>query len=289
MHHLFRPLRTFGLVCALLGLVAEPVAATSPARPGDRTQPLRRAHAHNDYEHARPLFDALDHGFTSVEVDVYLVGGELLVGHDPADLRPDRTLRSLYLEPLRARVIDNHGSVHPGDRGLFQLMIDVKSTARTTYARLDSVLRRPRYSFLFTRYHHGNVHRGPVTAVVSGNRARARMQDQQDRLAFYDGRIASEDDLGVGADPELVPIVSENWTELFDWTGAGPMPAAEREKLRRIVDEAHAAGQRVRFWATPDEPGSHRTAVWEELLAAGVDHINTDDLAGLEAFLRARR
>ena len=28
-----------------------------------------------------------------------------------------------------------------------------------------------------------------------------------------------------------------------------------------------------------------RENLWAELLAAGVDHINTDDLAGLEAFL----
>ena len=34
--------------------------------------PLPNAHAHNDYEHKRPLFDALDHGFCSVEADVFL-------------------------------------------------------------------------------------------------------------------------------------------------------------------------------------------------------------------------
>ena len=34
---------------------------------------LERAHAHNDYEHPRPLFDALDHGFKSVEADIWLV------------------------------------------------------------------------------------------------------------------------------------------------------------------------------------------------------------------------
>lgn len=45
-------------------------------------------------------------------------------------------------------------------------------------------------------------------------------------------------------------------------------------------------GQQVRFWATPDEAGSARTALWEVLREIGVDHINTDDLAGLEAFLR---
>jgi len=34
-------------------------------------------------------------------------------------------------------------------------------------------------------------------------------------------------------------------------------------------------------------PGPQRDAVWGELLAAGVDHLNTDDLAGLEVFLDA--
>ena len=43
----------------------------------------------------------------------------------------------------------------------------------------------------------------------------------------------------------------------------------------------------MRFWATPDLPGPARDAVWGELLAAGVDYLNTDDLAGLEAFLDA--
>lgn len=61
---------------------------------------------------------------------------------------------------------------------------------------------------------------------------------------------------------------------------------AERDKLRSLVTTAHRSGQRVRFRATPDVAGPEREAVWTELLAAGVDHLNTDDLAGLEHFLR---
>jgi hypothetical protein len=57
-------------------------------------KPLVRAHAHNDYEHARPLFDALDRGFCSVEADVYLIDGELLVAHDRKDVKAGRTLRN---------------------------------------------------------------------------------------------------------------------------------------------------------------------------------------------------
>ena len=58
--------------------------------------------------------------------------------------------------------------------------------------------------------------------------------------------------------------------------------------LERIVETAHANDQRVRFWATPDEAGTAREALWQVLSEVGVDHINTDDLAGLETFLRER-
>src|SRR5215475_7710089 len=74
--------------------------------------PLVRVHAHNDYEHKRPLFDALDHGFCSVEADIYLVDGALLVAHDRDQVKPERTLQALYLDPLRERVKTNGGRVY---------------------------------------------------------------------------------------------------------------------------------------------------------------------------------
>ncbi|MGW0283192.1 hypothetical protein ACWDXT_08790 [Streptomyces sp. NPDC003236] len=51
--------------------------------------------------------------------------------------------------------------------------------------------------------------------------------------------------------------------------------------------EQGARGQRVRFRATPDTAGPAHDAPWAELLAAGVDHLDTDDLTGLKAFLDA--
>jgi glycerophosphoryl diester phosphodiesterase len=243
---------------------------------------LAHAHAHNDYEHENPLFDALEHGFTSVEADVYLVGGELLVGHDPEDLVAGRTLQKLYLDPLLARAASHHGRIYPDRRSPIQLLIDIKNTGAATYTRLDQVLRE--YRQIFTRYAYGRVTDGAVTAVISGDRPRELMTAQTVRYAFYDGRLG---DLGGDAAASFIPLISDNWTTHFSWTGSGPMPAAERARLRDIVSTAHHKGQRIRFWATPDAPGPQREAVWRELIAAGVDHLNTDDLAGLESFLRA--
>src|SRR4051812_6365807 len=94
------------LVCLL------PATAFLSAGEPKPVQPLTHAHAHNDYEHARPLFDALDHGFCSVEADIWLVDGALLVAHDKKDLKPARTLQSLYLDPLRERTKANGGRVY---------------------------------------------------------------------------------------------------------------------------------------------------------------------------------
>ncbi|WP_410655625.1 phosphatidylinositol-specific phospholipase C/glycerophosphodiester phosphodiesterase family protein [Amycolatopsis sp. lyj-112] len=272
---------------ALLAAVAATSLATAPASAHERVRPLPQAHSHNDYEHARPLQDALDQGFTSVEADVYLVDGRLLVAHDLADTRPDRTLESLYLEPLRKRVLANHGGVYR-QRAEFQLLIDVKGEANSTYAALEKRLYNPRYSFLFSLYAFGHVKKRAVTAVISGGRPKDVMLGQKFRLAFYDGRIRDENDLNIGSDPKIAPLVSDSWSELFTWTGVGPFPATERAKLHEVVNRAHAAGQRVRFWATPDTAGPAREALWKELVAAGVDHLNTDDLPGLADFLRAR-
>ncbi|GAA2588192.1 MULTISPECIES: phosphatidylinositol-specific phospholipase C/glycerophosphodiester phosphodiesterase family protein [Streptomyces] len=278
-----RALTTLG--AALAGAVALPAGTASASEGRHRPRPLWRAHAHNDYEHPRPLLDALDHRFGSVEADIYLVDGQLLVAHDPEDLDPSRTLESLYLDPLAARVRAGRGRVYRHDRGSLQLLIDIKTEGGPTYRELDRRLRR--YRHLFTSYAHGRVHRGAVTAVISGDRAaRAPMEAQRTRLAFYDGRLT---DLGSTAPASFVPLVSDNWTLNFGWQGVGAFPAAERRRLRDIVGAAHARGQRVRFWATPDVAGPARDAVWAELLAAGVDHLNTDDLAGLEAFLETHR
>src|SRR6188768_1287869 len=107
------------LLSVSLGSAAEPVA----------TRP--QAHAHNDYEHKRPLLDALDHGFCSVEADIYFTNGALLVAHDADKVDPKRTLEALYLDPLRQRVKQNGGSVYSKGPP-FMLLIDFKTEAKST-------------------------------------------------------------------------------------------------------------------------------------------------------------
>ena len=131
----------FSAVVVFLGTPAASAARPAPSDTGG----LERAHAHNEYEHGRPLFDALDNGFKSVEADVWLVDGELLVAHDREDVEPGRTLESLYLEPLRERIAQNRGSVYPGNDDYFTLLVDIKSDAVPTYMALHEELKDYRH------------------------------------------------------------------------------------------------------------------------------------------------
>jgi hypothetical protein len=264
----------------LVGLISSATLAQDNARPPATKQPapLLRAHSHNDYEHQRPLLDALDHGFCGVEADIYLVDGKLLVAHDRDKVKPDRTLQALYLDPLRERVRQNNGRVYRGGPSV-TLLIDVKSDAEKTYAVLREVLKE--YVAMLTRFSPDKTETNAVTIVISGNRSRQIMTEERIRYAAYDGRL---DDLTGANSKHLIPLISDNWSRLFKWNGVGPMPEGEKATLVETVTKAHQQGRRVRFWATPDV-----SAVWNELLAAGVDLINTDDLAGLERLLRANQ
>jgi hypothetical protein len=235
--------------------------------------PLVRAHAHNDYEHPRPLLDALEQGFCSVEADVHLVDGQLLVAHDPDQVRPDRTLQALYLEPLRDRVERHAGRVYRNGPE-FSLLIDLKTDWQRTYRVLRPVLAG--YTNILTTF-STTRHPRAVLVVISGNRSKEMFQGEDVRYAAYDGQLA---DLNTDDPADLVSWISGNWSSVFGWRGEGEFPSTQREKLKRIVSQAHAQGKKVRFWGAPDTPAS-----WRVLLAHDVDLINTDSLAEFRRFV----
>jgi len=198
------------------------------------------------------------------------------VAHDRDEIRPGRTLETLYLEPLRRRVIENEGAVYP-DGPPLQLLVDVKSEAESTYRALRRVLAS--YADILTKFADGAVEEGAVMVVVSGNRARRTMQEEGVRFAAYDGRL---EDLEKSADapPTFIPLISINWATISSWNGEGAMPDATRALLREIVAETHQQGRALRFWGTRDAE-----TVWRVLHEEAVDFIGTDDLDALRRFL----
>src|SRR6267378_1092181 len=233
-------------------------------------QPFSHAHAHNDYEHDHPLFDALRYGFTSVEADIYLIDGKLLVSHTRPIFKA-RTLDQLYLSPLDSIIKANHGKVYPGYDGPFYLMIDLKSDGEATYPVLKDAIAH--YGTLF----HSPGTPGPVLIFLSGNRPKEAVLKDPAAPVALDGR---PEDVGKGYAAAVMPVISDTYAKWSTWNGKGrPVPEA-LQRIKDLAQRVHAEGKKLRLWAIPDNPRA-----WKELLNVGVDFINTDHLRELNTFL----
>jgi glycerophosphoryl diester phosphodiesterase len=251
------------LSAALLGIA--PVSQVQG--PQDQLQRVRpsaflgRAHSHNDYRRTRPLFDALERGFASIEIDVFLVDGRLLVGHDRKELTPERTIETLYLEPLAKRIRDNEGTVYPKEPRTFWVLLDFKADGEHAYEAFKATLtKHPELAWKPDRRH--------VRFVASGDRPIKAIERDKGMYTAIDGRWG---DLSQDWSVDLMPWISESWLSHFKWLGSGEFPASERTKLNAMVKTVHDSGRRLRFWGAADSK-----PVWELHRDSGVDWINTD-------------
>jgi hypothetical protein len=241
--------------------------------------PLPNGFAHNDYCHKRPLLDALDNGFTNIEADIFLEDDRLIVAHVFPFFKYNRTLESLYLQPLLERINRNNGKVYANYNTPIILMIDIKTGAENTYNALKPLLEK--YKSILSGLEDGKMVYRAVTVVLSGHKPYRLIEGEQNRLAFID-----EDLRKIPRDSTYTNVFSMascKYSKFIRWEGKGLIPNAERKKLCAFVAMAHKLGEKVRLWASPE-----KKVVWDELLSCGVDLINTDKLPTLKNYFAAR-
>lgn len=221
--------------------------------------PLLKAHAHNDYEHERPFFEAFQLGFGSVEADVYAVNGQLLVGHERNQLSLNRNLKDLYIDPIiRVLKANKEGNFH-------QLLIDSKTSSDSTLPLIIAALKP----------HAEIITQKGFRIVISGNRPTPTQYIESPAWITFDGR--SDEHFPTNK----VILESESLLKFGFWNGQGPIPATLKEKLQVYVAKVHANGRKVRLWATPDT-----LLGFQALLDVGVDYIGTDKLSLLADYLK---
>jgi len=224
-------------------------------------------HAHNDYENPRPLFEALSNGFISVEVDVFRRGDTLLVAHCLQEATSQKSLQSTYLDPLRNIILNNGNRVYQGYEGPFYLLIDIKTNADSAYNLLKEMLKP--YKDILRYTYKNEIHEGPVTVLLSGNRPVELLLSDELKLMFLDGRLT---DLERNLDHTCIPLVSVDYFRLFPDGNEDEISEQTADNLRNIVEQVHSHGSKIRIWGIPDTPGT-----WTLLLDMGCDLINTDN------------
>ncbi|MEM6318845.1 MAG: hypothetical protein AAF960_14330 [Bacteroidota bacterium] len=246
-----------------------------------QVHPLPLAHSHNDYEQNRPLIGALENGFTSIEADVLYIYGELFVGHNmPDSANHDlQTLTDQYLQPLYERYQANNGSIYPNYEETFYLWIDIKFEPKKSYRALREAFLP--FKEMLNYYENGQLHRGAVTVILSGERPFRDLLKDSLQLMTLDGRLG---DLEKNYPSELTPFISEHISTI---TQKSSYAQLDKMTLRRIIDFAEKAaqqGKKVRLWGTPESE-----ILWAKLEEAGVDLLNTDDLGRLRLYFEARK
>ncbi|MCR5163407.1 MAG: hypothetical protein K6C40_05245, partial [Thermoguttaceae bacterium] len=144
-------------------------------------KPIRDGHSHNDYWRNHPMQDALDHGFCSVEADVFLRDGQFWAGHVKAEILLRRNLETIYLKTLKDRIEKNGGTVYPGVE-TFYLWIEFKEDPEEAWAALSPLLEK--YKEILCSVTDGVKKPGPVQVIITGNRPFRSFEDSKGKT-FY--------------------------------------------------------------------------------------------------------
>jgi len=240
-------------------------------------RPLLKAYAHNNGEHPTPLIDALRLGYNHIEVDVCLIDKQLYVYHDhPKKQDSNRTLANLYLDPLFKLQEHNHGFIYPQHKAPLILMIDIKTDGAATYTKLKEVLTP--YQSMLSHWENNVESTKAVNVIISGNRPIQLVAQDNLRYVQVDGRLK---DLPQHYPSILMPTISDNSLRVFGFLALFPILLGKRsmKKLQALSEEAHRQNKTLRLWNTPESE-----SLWDQLIASGVDLVNTDDLERLSRY-----
>jgi hypothetical protein len=145
-------------------------------------------------------------------------------------------------------------------------MVDFKGDAEKSVQLLHQAL-APLKPYLSRVDKNGNLKRGKVTVLVSGNRPRDESlmdtTSSGDRFLFIDGRAHD-----FHTDARLVPMVSLPWRNLQ----MARMIGRGEAYMQRMAEKAHVSGKRLRIWGAPN-----KEHLWAQMVRNNVDLLSIDD------------
>jgi len=219
-----------------------------------------KIHAHNDYEKPLPLFDALQQHSFSIEADVFLVKGHLLVAHTLKETTKKKTLSSLYINPIIGLFKKYNGSISADSSYKTSLVIDIKENGPQILKELVKIIQPLR------TYFDRSINPHAVQLIFSGDRGPISEWKNYPAYFYFDGRPFEEYDQEA---LNKIAMVSDNYYKYLNARNNN----GDSIKLSAVVKQAHDWNKPFRFWGSPDTE-----TIWKLLKQCGADIINTDKL-----------
>ncbi|HXB06351.1 MAG TPA: hypothetical protein VNW04_04530 [Puia sp.] len=250
---------------AALYLTVRPNAAD--AQPLHYT--VANTHSHNDYEQQAPFWAAWQQQFGSIEADIWLVDGKILVGHSRDEIKSGRTLEEYYIKPVMACIEKNNGHPYGDSSRRLMMLIDVKADSVAALAALIALL--DKYPAL--------EHCSCLKWVISGNRPDPSQYPSYPPFIAFDGILHAQ---YTPAELARIAMMSDDLRYYTRWDSRTGIPATGLDSLKDAIGRSHAEHLPVRLWDAPDFP-----AAWHQLMQLQVDYLNTDHIADLAAYLNS--
>ncbi|MEJ5996282.1 hypothetical protein WG904_17775 [Pedobacter sp. Du54] len=234
-----------------------------------------KIHSHNDYVQQKPFFTAYNNKVDEMEADVFLVGDSIVVAHSKKEINAANTLYKLYLKPIAASFKTHKTKLYTDEKYTFSLMIDVKESWNAIYPSLKKEIEK--YGNIFNR----DAQKLGVQIVISGSRPDHSTFSTYPKWLFFDGlpNISY-----AKKDLKRITMISDNFATYSKWKGVGEIPKEDKEKLKKLIAQAHKLNKPIRFWGAPDTE-----ACWEQLVELGADIINTDKIEESKKYFQNER
>ncbi|MDZ7645791.1 MAG: phosphatidylinositol-specific phospholipase C/glycerophosphodiester phosphodiesterase family protein [Cytophagales bacterium] len=216
--------------------------------------------AHNDYEKPIPFDVAYKAQVGFIEADVFFKDENLFVAHESKQIQKDKTLESLYLNPLNKLIEENGGHAYADEKKSLTLMIDLKTEEVATLNALISKLK------IYPRL----IECKTLIITLSGNMPTPALWINYPDFIHFDGRPGIT---YTAEQQKRIRLVSDNFRKYSTWDGKGALTKSDEKKINSVIEAAHAMNKPFRFWAIPDFPES-----WKKLIQLRVDILNTDDV-----------
>ena len=225
-------------------------------------------HSHNDYNRTAPFWEAYSQHCQSIEADVFLHNGELLVGHEVEDLKPENSFLRLYVDPIVRTFRANGGKMWAGSQDRLMLLVELKSATEPTLTEVIEQLEEFPDVFCCPE--------GVKVAITGNTPSKDHFRDYPEWVGF-DGDIR---ETYTWAQLERVALVSNSFRMFAKkWNGKGRMIDPELNAVKDAIAKVHSWGKPIRFWEAPEGTTAYFT-FWK----LGVDIINTDKPAVAHLF-----
>ncbi len=250
---------------------------------------LPQGHSHNDYLQKRPLYEAIELGFGSIEIDICLTDKkkELKVAHVPWFLSGKKEVDELYFAPI-AKMIDNKDTIfkysaeHP-----LHLLIDFKKNPDSTYKYLKKVF--VKYGKYITQYKNGAViYKAPLVINITGNKPWKAIMNDSITYAKIDGPLLLNNQSPYGMNlidsskVKFVGRVASNYKQLMKFKKKFNSEYEFYQMVNKNMNAYHDADITTRYYEVPNNEKA-----WEVIMKSGLYWVNVDKLKRFSNFYKA--